>query len=547
MGSGRRTRRATARDRSAGRFRFGRRRLAVGPKRPRAEREDREPRHGERRRQRRIDGGVRQRCHRAAEAHDHAQHQPGAPTREPRERVADHGQRQRRVEQARERGHRAEQHGNRHERHDQDVGDRRDERQALEVDEDDGQRRELRGERQRHRLADPGRPPSQPPFHRRSEPDQPGRGQQRELEPDVPEHRWGDQQHEQRRKLQGRCGMRPRPAHARDEHAAGHERRADDRWTGAGEQDVARDGCRRHGRAGPSAAGSSLERPSQRRHQGGDDRDVPAGDRHDVGQAGGREGIVDLRRDRRANAEQDSGAERRLGLGDDRVEPAQQRPTRAGQERAGARCVRHDLGRARTTDRSHPLPGQVFAVGEAVEVLGKLELGADANAVAASRHRCREASTPAADRRAPRVARRWPPPGRPARAGSDPRAAADHRPPSRRARAPRRQRARRPRGDRRAATDPSPAGAIHPPRWPRGRRMPAPSRHPRRNRVTPACRAARRRPQPRRGRRAAVPGRDRLPGCRRRARAAPPGARSVRRPRLTRRWRRPGCPPAVRG
>ena len=95
--------------------------------------------------------------------------------------------------------------------------------------------------------------------------------------------------------------------------------------------------------------------------------------------------------------------------------------------------------------------------------------------------------------------------------------------------------------------DRSPPGAR--PRSPQHAKSTAASTSvpPARERARPACRPRLQRPRHPGARRAAVPARDRLRGCRRRPRAVRPAARSGRCPRLTQQWRRPGCPPAARG
>ena len=104
-----------------------------------------------------------------------------------------------------------------------------------------------------------------------------------------------------------------------------------------------------------------------------------------MGQAGSGERVVDLRGDRRPNAEQDPRSERGLRLGDEVVQTAEQGVADRCQDGCESAPARHDLGAACASNRSDSLAFEVLAVGEAVEVLGKLDLRADAQPVAARR------------------------------------------------------------------------------------------------------------------------------------------------------------------
>ncbi len=136
-------------------------------------------------------------------------------------------------------------------------------------------------------------------------------------------------QHDERRQRESRCGVGTRPAEPRDEHRAGHERGSHDRWTGPGQHHVATDRRRSHDRGRPAPTRAPAKRADRGRHQRGDDGDVPAADGDDVGEAGGRECVVDLRSDRRADPEQDSRTEGRL---------AARGPGRSGRRAASPGC-----------------------------------------------------------------------------------------------------------------------------------------------------------------------------------------------------------------
>jgi hypothetical protein len=101
-----------------------------------------------------------------------------------------------------------------------------------------------------------------------------------------------------------------------------------------------------------------------------------------VCQAGSREGVVDLRRDGRADPEQDPRAERRLGLRHDAVQPVEQLVADSAEPRRGTVARTDDLGPVRAADAADALPGEVLAVREPVEVLGQLDPCRDTQPVA---------------------------------------------------------------------------------------------------------------------------------------------------------------------
>ena len=116
--------------------------------------------------------------------------------------------------------------------------------------------------------------------------DQPGGRQRRQLEPGVADERRVRDEQERRRpaeRRRGPCppGRSPARAGRRPAISAG----PDDRRRGAREGDVGDDREHRHDRPPPPP-----EPAGHRRDRGRDDRDVPAGDRDDVADAGRREG-----------------------------------------------------------------------------------------------------------------------------------------------------------------------------------------------------------------------------------------------------------------
>ncbi len=118
---------------------------------------------------------------------------------------------------------------------------------------------------------------------------------------------------EQDRRRPAERGRRPAraPALAGEEDHAGHRRGADDRRRRAGEEDVGHDRDRQdHGSPTPAEA------TGERRDGGRHDRDVPAGDRHDVARPDGREVRGEVAVDPVAEPDDDSRRESRLRLRD---------------------------------------------------------------------------------------------------------------------------------------------------------------------------------------------------------------------------------------
>jgi hypothetical protein len=102
----------------------GRRRAS---ERPAGQRQHGHPCNRHRRRDRHIDGGVGDRCHRRAEPDHDAKDEPRGPSRQPREGIANDRQVHRGVHHAGHRCQRAEQHRDRHEWNDEDIGEWRHE------------------------------------------------------------------------------------------------------------------------------------------------------------------------------------------------------------------------------------------------------------------------------------------------------------------------------------------------------------------------------------------------------------------------------------
>ena len=151
----------------------------------------------------------------------------------------------------------------------------------------------------------------------------------------------------------------PGPTPGRASTTAAITRRPDDRRRGA-----CRDRCRR--RSPRAWQAIDRRRPIRPREQpgddGGDDRDVPARDRHDVADAGRRERRREVPIDPIAQPDQDAGGQPSLGLGQ---RPGQRLSRRASQalDRAGRGAVGPEpLERARSDGCCHADPPEVRAV-----------------------------------------------------------------------------------------------------------------------------------------------------------------------------------------
>ena len=237
--------------------------------------------------------------------------QPGqAGERREERRCADHRQ------AAHEHRDEAAQHRRRHQRDDGEVDDRRDQRQPAEGGEDVGERRGLGRQRDPEALREPAWQPAaaDPPEalrEGRGPGEQAGRGHDREPEPRVLDHRWVDEQQECRGHAEGRRCAPGSSALAGRERDAGHDGGPDDGRRSSGGHDVRddrpEDAERHHSPRSPAQDGGN---------EPGNDRDVPAGDRDDVADAGrsevGGEGAIDAL----AQPDQDPGGQSRLGLGE---------------------------------------------------------------------------------------------------------------------------------------------------------------------------------------------------------------------------------------
>ena len=182
--------------------------------------------------------------------------------------------------------------------------------------------------------------------------DQPGRGQRRQLEAGIAdETRVRDEQECGGPAERGGCAARA-PGLAGEQHDPRHQRGPDDGRGCAGECHVRDDREDRHHR--PSSAPETAGRGGDGRRN---DRDVPAGDRDDVADPGGRERGREVAVDAVAQADEDACREARLGLGQDagqRVAGATPQAFEPAAEVLGSRLHLERPGRERA-DRPDPL------------------------------------------------------------------------------------------------------------------------------------------------------------------------------------------------
>ncbi len=245
--------------------------------------------------------------------HDHAQQQP---PRQPGEDAQRSWQAELHQPPADQRQG-AARHGSGHDGHHGQVDCRRDERQPAERREHVGQGGRLGRERDPEALRKPaGEPPApqaaEPGAKRRRPGEEPCGREHRQAEPGIADQPWVEEEQpsgcerERRRRPDGTA----RPP--REQHDAGHDRGPDHRRRGAGCNDVRDDHAAGHqpGRATRRPA------PKHRRDERGDDRDVPAGDRHDVAHAGAGEVRREASIDALAEADQDARGQARLGFGE---------------------------------------------------------------------------------------------------------------------------------------------------------------------------------------------------------------------------------------
>lgn len=297
---------------------------------------------------------------------DQAVQRPG---REPGERGHDRGHTGQDQQPAAE-GHGAGRHRRRHERHHDEVHERRDDGQAAEVEQHDRQRRDLRGERDPEDLGEPVPWPArriagEAPGPRRPPGDDPGRGERRQPEPGVVDPRGISEQQERDRPAERR-GRRPGPAQlAGQEGDAGHRRRSDDRRRGADERDVRDDRDRRQGGSSPS-----LHAPRDRGQRRGHDRDVPAGDRHDVARAGSREIGCERPIDTIPETDQHARGEAGLWFRDGQRESVGGGPAQVLEPPRGSFVRRQQLERVNVQRARDPDPREVVPVGSLRRLTG---------------------------------------------------------------------------------------------------------------------------------------------------------------------------------
>ncbi len=104
-----------------------------------------------------------------------------------------------------------------------------------------------------------------------------------------------------------------------------------------------------------------------------------------MGQAGRREGVVDLGCDGGTNPEQDSRAESGFGLRHDVVDALEQRAAEGGERGARAAWPRQNLRAVSPDNAADSLSLEVLAIREAVEVLRQLDASCEAHTVAGAR------------------------------------------------------------------------------------------------------------------------------------------------------------------
>ena len=214
-------------------------------------------------------------------------------------------------------GHRHEPDGHRRrdERHDREIDRGCQDRQPTERNQYDRERRRLGGQRHAQALRQPARHPPvadrpDPVGQRRGPGDQSGGRERRELEPRVADEPGVGEEQEHRRPAE-RGGGPAGPARLpREQDHAGHQRGPNDRCRRARKRDVRGDGHDRDDGASPPPEASG-ERGDGRRH----DRDVPTRDGDDVTHAGRGECRRQVAVDTVAQADQDSGRQPGLGLG----------------------------------------------------------------------------------------------------------------------------------------------------------------------------------------------------------------------------------------
>jgi hypothetical protein len=237
----------------------------------------------ERRARRRRKGHAREREVRSRlHEHDHQADDEGARQAEQRgEERRGAGTRQ----EAADEGKRAGRHRERHQRHDQEVEDGRQRSEPAERQQDDREGRRLRSQGDGEPLDDePGQarqPRPEAGRDRRAPGEKPsgcGRGK---LEPGIGDRRRAHHQEDHDGPGQGPHSRARAAGLARQQGDARHHRRAQHRRRGAREDRVERN-------RSDSRDGSPPPRPrhQERRDEPGDQGDVPAGDGHDVREAG---------------------------------------------------------------------------------------------------------------------------------------------------------------------------------------------------------------------------------------------------------------------
>ena len=223
-----------------------------------------------------------------------------------------------------EQRHEAGSHGRRDEWHDHQVHRRGDECQPPERGEHDGEGRRLGCQRDAEAFAQPAGQSStgqaiQAIRQWRRPGHEPRGGERRQLEPGVAHERRLREEQQECRETERRGGPAASAGLPGEEDHPGHRPGTEHRWRGPGEHDV------RDDRDGGDDRSSPTPEPTGHRPDGGrHDRDVPARDRDDVTDAGGREVGRDLPVDAIAQADEDPRGESRLGFGED-----------AGQQLAG--------------------------------------------------------------------------------------------------------------------------------------------------------------------------------------------------------------------
>ena len=310
---------------------------------------------------------------RRAQLDDHAAGtSQAAPPASHVDRVADRsGRAAAGIERPRHGRQRAEQHGHRHEGDDENIRNRRDEREALEVDQDDRQGRELGGERQRDRLADPA--PANAGRRRSTAPPN-------QMRPAVASSdSWKPTSHRtdgaassmtSAASASADAACAREPPRRRDQHRARHERRAHDRRAGARSAARSRRPWLRHQRGRPSAARASLSGPTTAVTSAAtmamfQPEMATTWVRPAVAKASLISGAIDARTPSRIPAPSAASGSGTMSFSPS--SSAARSPARIGSRPARAGSTSADLARAIA-----PMPWrcQVLAIREAVEVLG---------------------------------------------------------------------------------------------------------------------------------------------------------------------------------